>query len=375
MFSARVLKNLIELQKAVTPEATWKASNKLMRAAMPVKHVLMGLPSLEVQPIFLRTTVSIPDMEEFFARVAQLTPLKTVLMNNPGIKVARMSDAYEPKPGCPFYEECLKPNGWLYSAAMLFWKNDGSYLGQLSTVRTAEQGDYTDQEMALLLEIHPHVEAAIQRLQALERAGAASSGLEHSMQALPLPMAMLDWNLDVVYINRPGRDAATMWRHGPQASRQRNPTTELPEALRETCNQLKEDWIAALERGKLAEATSTASASHPGIPGLTARLQLLEPTGNHKLSPSFVISFSLPPAEDAEVRNAIQLLSLLTRTEQRVAVLASAGRDNDNIATELGISRHTVRAHLRNIFKKLCISSRAKLGPLHNVLEDRSLNH
>src|SRR4051794_749566 len=52
---------------------------------------------------------------------------------------------------------------------------------------------------------------------------------------------------------------------------------------------------------------------------------------------------------------------LLTAQEHRVAVLASLGRTNKDIAHELLISPRTVGAHLNHVFIKLDVSSRAGL--------------
>ena len=51
----------------------------------------------------------------------------------------------------------------------------------------------------------------------------------------------------------------------------------------------------------------------------------------------------------------------LTRSERRVAELAAAGRQNKHIAAELFVTLDTVEFHLRNSYRKLGISSRARL--------------
>jgi DNA-binding CsgD family transcriptional regulator len=55
-------------------------------------------------------------------------------------------------------------------------------------------------------------------------------------------------------------------------------------------------------------------------------------------------------------------LDHLTGRQLEVALLASEGLTNRQIASELSISEHTVAAHLRKILKKLGLRSRAQIS-------------
>lgn len=57
-----------------------------------------------------------------------------------------------------------------YTASLLFWQ-DGKLASQIAIHRTAEQGDFTQEEMALLNRLHSHIEATLQRLSTLEVLG------------------------------------------------------------------------------------------------------------------------------------------------------------------------------------------------------------
>jgi DNA-binding CsgD family transcriptional regulator len=54
----------------------------------------------------------------------------------------------------------------------------------------------------------------------------------------------------------------------------------------------------------------------------------------------------------------------LTTAEKNVAQLVGDGMTNREAAARLFVSRHTVDAHLRHIYRKLDISSRVKLARL-----------
>jgi DNA-binding CsgD family transcriptional regulator len=56
------------------------------------------------------------------------------------------------------------------------------------------------------------------------------------------------------------------------------------------------------------------------------------------------------------------LSELLTARELQIAVLKAQGFDNGSIGRRLGISLHTVRAHLAHTYSKLGVSRRSTLA-------------
>lgn len=355
---------MIELQRAVTPDQVWRACLKLMRSALPVRHVLLGLPSLGVQPFFVRSDMVLRNIP----RLTELAPLNAVLLESPGRIVTRLSDHFTPRAGEPFYDEFMKPEGWLYSAAMLFWSAEGTFVGQLAFTRAVAQGDVTEAEMALLRRLHPHVNAAVQRLLALEHSSAAHKSLEQFVDTLPVGVAAVDWDLNVNFVNRAAREAMAVWGHGRKRARALKTRPILPRSIRAACEQLKEDWTAAFAADDFTDLERAVTISHPKVRGFEATVQITQPATGRGLQPSFTIVFALPALEDSEVRCAFAELSKLTSSEKGIARLAASGHDNAGIARELGISQSTVRTHLRHVFRKLGITTRAKLSPLHQQL-------
>lgn len=366
---------LVALQRALTPEEIWLASNQLLRAALPVYHVLMGLPCLGTRPVFLRTTLPVPDTENYFAKLDAAAPLATLLQRNPGAAVLRLSDQLPPGPldGMPFYELFMKPEGWRYSAAMLFWTQAGEFIGQLALNRTEAQGDITDAELALLGELQPLVGAAVERVIAADRRAAAHSSLEDSLQTLPLPMAGVGWDLAVSFVNDTARETLAAWRHGTRGARALKAgaaaAERLPADLREACAELKREWELALRADELAGLRGIRLLAHASEPGFQATVRLVEPAAGRALRPAFVIQFSRPRHAAHEAGRALVELAKLTAAEREVARLAAAGQGNADIVRELRISESTVRTHLRSVFRKLGIKSRGKLAPLHQALE------
>lgn len=74
---------------------------------------------------------------------------------------------------------------------------------------------------------------------------------------------------------------------------------------------------------------------------------------------------------DNEALNA--RLSVLTRTERRVAELVARGETNLEIAADLEIAERTVKAHLTSIYDKLHVGNRLSLALLINQVGSRKL--
>jgi DNA-binding NarL/FixJ family response regulator len=68
--------------------------------------------------------------------------------------------------------------------------------------------------------------------------------------------------------------------------------------------------------------------------------------------------------ERAHMNRGRDLLTLLTRQERRVALLAADGLSNIEVAAHIGITGETVRGHMKGVFRKLGIHSRWELAYL-----------
>jgi DNA-binding NarL/FixJ family response regulator len=74
----------------------------------------------------------------------------------------------------------------------------------------------------------------------------------------------------------------------------------------------------------------------------------------------------------------LNLLPPLTTRERELIVLIARGMQNKNIAYELHISEHTVRAHIGNIMRKYRLQNRTQIAMTlavtgsHHPLNDES---
>ncbi|MGC4071181.1 MAG: helix-turn-helix transcriptional regulator [Nibricoccus sp.] len=231
-------------------------------------------------------------------------------------------------------------------------------------------GDYTQDELDLLQSLHPHVEAAVSRLLAMERSAATQVSLERSLNSLPLPLAVTTWDLELGFINSAAHNLLPLWEHGNEIGAAFKPKTPvLPLEIRDACLLIKESWSEVVRTHRMDRLKRTVQVVHPCIQGLVATIRLVEPPTGRALHPSLLIQFQTGPERPSEVANALGQLSSLTTGERAVAILAAGGHDNAEIARRLGRSTSTVRTHLRNIFGKLGITTRSRLAPLLRALE------
>ena len=132
---------------------------------------------------------------EWLERRREVSMMPAFALSHPGLKLYRLSqvvpDARRLRES-EFFRRYMAAEGWYYSASSLFWDAD-RLASEIVIRRTAEQGDFTAREMALLQRLHPHLETTLQRLSAVERrAGSAGALLppddvakHDAMQALP----------------------------------------------------------------------------------------------------------------------------------------------------------------------------------------------
>lgn len=96
-----------------------------------------------------------------------------------------------------------------------------------------------------------------------------------------------------------------------------------------------------------------------------------------RFGPGLRVEFAAVPPEKGEKRRLVllfmregphelasPLLSLLAGRQRQIALGAAAGRSLQSLANELGISRETARTHLRAVYRRLGVSTRAELSAL-----------
>ncbi|MBL9114586.1 MAG: hypothetical protein JNJ83_06225 [Verrucomicrobiaceae bacterium] len=360
---ASLVRPLLRLHGALSIESLWEACIELVDAALPNFHLIAALPFEGMAPMAIRTTLPEPDIEAFWLRVnAAEPPMARTLMEHPGLTLSTLDDdlSAEEIEGSRFYREIMQPGGWRHSAGLFFW-DEGRFLAHLGIVRTREQGRFSAADKALLAELHPHFDIAMKRVAVMERhrlvSGIMQEALEHPLDGL----ALLDSHGALVMHNSSAAHACALWSGGREAAARRiapGAALSLPVTLQDAAQSLRMSFLQAHSRERVVGREFVEEVAHPSQAGLVALLRVVVPA-NEAVPPHIRIEFSrLPAPLEADAAAPVFRLS---EAEQRVAELVARGLRNEEVATELGISVNTVRAHLRETFAKLGVTHRGQL--------------
>lgn len=330
---------------------------------------LIGIRFYVGRPMLLRTTHPVADESGYLNRLTDVGLCwGEISPPGPRVDVRRLSDIRPDVAldGWPYFEEFLRPHGWRHLAGLLFWGQRGDFLGQLALHRTAAQGDFRDDEIALLQRLQPHIDAAVARLQKLDDAHSGRWALERVLRPLPLHVVIANWAGQVEFSNRAGGDALHNWKLGAREARARAPEPghQLPPDIADACRRLRRRYEEFAQRDPSQTFTGTEQVFHSKTEGGRVEVSILPADFRSAIHPAFLIDLHLPEAPISSPASLVELLTLLTPSERSVARLVSEGASDAEVATKLGVSQNTIRTHLRHIFDKLGLNSRAKLAVL-----------
>ncbi len=369
--NSRIEEQLCRLQLALTQDTIWRTSARLLRAAAPF-DALIGIRYYGGRPMLLRTTHPVPDEVAYLARLAEVGLWwGDVSTPGPRADVRRLSDirAGRSLRGWRYGEEFLRPHGWRHLAGLLFRGEHGDFLGQLTLHRTAAQGDFSDEEIALLRRLHPHIDAAVLRLTKLDGRHSGRTALEKVLRPLPLRVVLANWAGQVEFLNRTGAEALHVWKQGHRQARALAPEARprLPAEIAAACRRLRRRYENAVREDAFRTFADVERVSHPSIPGGQAEVSILPADFRQAIHPSFLIDLHPPESLSDDAAIDSRRLTKLTPSERAVARLAGGGASNPEIATEMGVSVNTVRTHLRSVFEKLGVHRRAKLAGVREL--------
>jgi DNA-binding CsgD family transcriptional regulator len=164
---------LLRLHASIDVHEFWSALVQILDELMPHDACVAYLDYIDYAKTWdasrVLTTPNARQSREWLERRREANAMPSFVRSHPGLKVHRLSQV----------------------ASLLFWDAE-RLVSEIVIRRTAEQGDFTAREMALLQRLHPHLETALQRSSAVERrAGSAGAAQTEdatrraAIQALP----------------------------------------------------------------------------------------------------------------------------------------------------------------------------------------------
>lgn len=346
-----------QLHTAVDVDAFWKASLQLLGEWVP--HHSCSLLYGIVDQRTLNSRHHMPGPRADRRSVSNLDIVHGFLARHPGVQLYTFQDVVTDDPTAQERQQAQQSRhlaAWEDFVHLAFW--DGHRPDAvLSVRRERSQGPFTTAEIALLRDLHPVIEAGLQRLRRLAEERSQHLSIKRFLAEVPVPVLFINAQLRLVYASREGYAAAAEWNLGRAAARQLDPrrSFELPPAIAAACQRL----------ASTPDGERQLRLPHPTQPDMVARIQI----DTHDTSPwsrpvfrvLFLTDRTIDDAPLADSPAALSLLQRLTTNERRVALLVTAGCNNRVIAERLGKSHRTVECQLTEIYRKLGVQNRVQL--------------
>lgn len=217
---------------------------------------------------------------------------------------------------------------------------DGALYGTLNFARAAHRPAFDRQDLAAATIVGEQLGLAIGRAQRCEANARRSSALEEALERIGQAVVVTDLDGLALFVNR----AAADWGVGV-------------------------DGIGRLSQGAIARAVDAALAEFRRH-GKKTHLARIVVDGRRAILKSYrrserdrtaiTLVFACPDARAPQ----LPVWEVLTRREQEIAQLVSQGLTTRQIAAQSFISENTVKQHLKRVFAKTDVSSRAELVQL-----------
>jgi DNA-binding CsgD family transcriptional regulator len=264
-----------------------------------------------------------------------------------------------------FYRDILQPTNSAYGASIVAWHGT-TWLATLTVLRNEKQGDFSDADMAQLLNWQRHFEVAVRRLALKKEAQLDDNSLSTFIWDLPTSALLLDWDLVPRHFNAAAMELCAVWRRGVSAysKKTKNQKITVPDQILALIPRLK----PRIESAKLARPgplrpVEFETLRHPTIPGLFAKIYFIPSKSLTVSRGRFLIQLYHDRGSHTQSSAATySKLSRLSRYEREVALHAAKGLSNIEIGKVLKKSPGTVKIQLSQVYRKLHLKSRSQLA-------------
>ena len=352
---------------------------KLLRSAMPVHSLCVSFGQLDQSsPRLIRDTLPIrPDAEYIRERYLLLNPSRPFLQQNCGAQQSVLAEQLRlmADPDRESYLQRFQHHeGWSKYAEIYFW-NQQELQAIICVRRSASDADFTPADLRFLAEVREALAPAIHQLYRWHQERVLTNCLQQVLADLPIPLLILNWDLEPESINTAARHACAEWRHGSAAARAFKPSSDfgLPAEILARCERQK----AKLQSDGFTPARTERFSprfdrvEHPTDRRLSAHIEVVRSPQTLIGRPHFAVRFQTtgePPATAAYPASPggrrLAMLSALSVCEREIALMVAEGLSNQEIALRLSREVATVKMHLRSVFRKLNATNRTRVAAL-----------
>jgi len=219
----------------------------------------------------------------------------------------------------------------------------GELVGTLNFSRDATAYPFTRSDTQSVAVIARHTSIALERSQRESEMERRRMLIEMASDVLSLPFAVIGSRGEMIFANRAA--SVILERHGAALSSTLRNTAEM--LLSHSGPRVATDFVPR-DASRLNRLSPHEHKIETG--GLLIRSARIDGLGA-------IVSFL-----DERRAAAAGPLDMLTRRERQITELVARGLNNSQIAASVSISRNTVKQHLKHVFGKMRVVSRAKLA-------------
>jgi DNA-binding CsgD family transcriptional regulator len=267
-----------------------------------------------------------------------------------------------------FYDECLRPQGLHSLINLRAARGEHGAVANVCVARTAREGGFGAEEVALLSRLAPHLRRAVAVHTRLAEAEGDRRALAETLERLPRAAFLVDGAAAVRHANAAGAALLAARDGGLRADPGEGGALRAARA-EETAALRRLVAAAVLSRGAGASPPGghVCLSRPPPRPPLVATAVPLSAAGMAAagLSPTATALLLVADTEArAEAASPAVLRETfgLTKAEAGVAARAANGEGVPALAAALAISEGTARLHLHRVFEKTGVHRQAELA-------------
>lgn len=242
-----------------------------------------------------------------------------------------------------YYNDFLKTDMLYYQLAIPL-KYENMLLGGIGVFKPKEEDSFNKKELAILSTLNKYISDELYKFLQIEDIKKDYQIYNHCFHEIPTGIMILNKNKSLLYLNKTAENIC----------KELLPSKKKVESVNQLVSEifpkmtLKMDLSKNIQlfkhRSYYFQISSTIITTH-----------------NNDIDPVYVIYITKDMLKKSLNENDPLIKYNLTVREMEIIDLVKQGLTNNQIAQRLYISKHTVKTHLENIFKKLNVKNRTAL--------------